>query len=141
MAAIITAPPLPTSILPALPVKLLIPAIALRVGMTIPSDMVIPLFMTMPSDMVMPLSIPIPMDMEDIADFMAEFMDEAPEERAASPVGAGLLSHAIVTGGAEGDIIGTIDVMVEELVASTMGARAATAPMKVEVRMARCRIV
>ncbi|KAI4923959.1 hypothetical protein J4E85_008117 [Alternaria conjuncta] len=137
MAAIIATLPLPTSILPALPVKLLIPAIALPVGMTMPSDMVIPLCMTIPSDMVMPLSIDMPLDIEDIADFMAEFIDEAPEERAASPVGAGLLSQAIVTGGAEGDIIGTIDVMVEELCASAMGAKAATAPMIVEERMVR----
>lgn len=79
--------------------------------------------------------------MEDIADFIAEFSDEAPEERAASPVGAGLLSQAIVTGGAEGDIIGTIDVMVEELCASTIGAKAATAPMIMEERMARYLIV
>jgi len=127
--------------LPALPVKLLIPAIALPVGMTMPSDMVIPLCMTIPSDMVIPLSIDIPLDMEDIADFMAEFSDEAPEERAASPVGAGLLSQAIVTGGAEGDIIGTIDVMVEELCASAVGAKAAAAPMIMEERMAGCVIV
>ena len=127
--------------MPALPVKLLIPAIALPVGMTMPSDMVIPLCMTIPSDMVIPLSIDIPLDMEDIADFMAEFSDEAPEERAASPVGAGLLSQAIVTGGAEGDIIGTIDVMVEELCASAVGAKAAAAPMIMEERMAGCVIV
>ena len=141
MAAIIATPPLPTSILPALPVKLLIPAIALPVGMTMPSDMVIPLCMTIPSDMVMPLSIDIPLDMEDIADFMAEFSDEAPEESAASPVGAGLLSQAIVTGGAEGVIMGTIDVMVDELCASAMGAKAATAPMIVEERIVRCLVV
>lgn len=109
--------------------------------MTMPSDMVIPLSMTMPSDMVMPLSIDIPLDMEDIADFMAEFRDEAPDERAASPVGAGLLSQAIVTGGAEGDIMGTIDVMVDELCASAMGAKAATAPMIVEERIVRCLVV
>jgi hypothetical protein len=94
--------------------------------------MVISLCITIPADMVIPLSIPIPMDMEDIADCMAEFKDEA------APVGAGELSQAIVTGGADADIIGTMEVMVaEELCASAMGARAATAPIMVEERIAR----
>jgi hypothetical protein len=97
--------------------------------MTIPSDIVISLCITIPADMVIPLSIPMDMD---IPDCMAEFIDEA------APVGAGELSQAIVTGGADGDIIGTMEVMVaEELCASAMGARAATAPIMVEERIAR----
>jgi hypothetical protein len=85
--------------------------------------------------MVMPLSISIPIDIdaEDIADCMAEFMDEALDARAALSVELGSLFQAIVTGGAEGDIIGTIDVMVaEELCASAAGAKATTALMIVE---------
>jgi hypothetical protein len=83
--------------------------------------------------MVMPPSIPIDIDIEDFADCMAEFMDEACDARAALSVELGSLFQAIVTGGAEGDIMGTIDVIVaEELCASAAGAKATTALMMVE---------
>ena len=73
------------------------------------------------------------MDIEDCADCMAEFMDEAFEARADESVELGSLFQAIVTGGAEGDIIGTIDVMVaDELCASAAGAKATATLMMVE---------
>ena len=88
--------------------------------------------MTIPLDIVMPLSICILIDMEDIADSMAEFMDEAFDARADLSVALGSLFQAIVTGG-EGDIIGTIDVMVaDELCASAAGAKATVTLMMVE---------
>lgn len=89
--------------------------------------------MTIPLDIVMPLSICILIDMEDIADSMAEFMDEAFDARADLSVALGSLFQAIVTGDAEGDIIGTIDVMVaDELCASAAGAKATVTLMMVE---------
>jgi len=113
--------PLPISKFPALlvlfpdmPDMPAIAAIASPVGIIIPEDMVMSLFI----DIV----IPDAMDMPDSIDI-------------AEPVAAGASFQAIVTGGAEGVIIGDIDVMVaDEDTAAITGAKT-TKLATAEVRM------
>ena len=67
---------------------------------------------------------------------MTEFIDEASDVSAAESVAEGASFHAIVTGGAEGAIMGTMEVMdVEEEVvdcARAAGARARRVEVMVE---------
>jgi hypothetical protein len=112
----------------AVPIPISAAAIALPVGITLPSLIVMP-----------PL-------ISAMADCIAEFMEEAFDSRApdlvGEGVGAGESSHAIVTGGAEADIMGTIDVIdaeAEDLVvcAKVVEERAARAMVMVVERMVK----
>jgi len=94
---------------PDMPDMPAIAAIASPVGIIMPEDMVMSLFI----DIVIPdaMDMPDSMDMPDAIDI-------------AEPVAAGASFQAIVTGGAEGAIIGGIDVMVaDEDTAALAGAK------------------
>ncbi|RMZ70012.1 hypothetical protein GMOD_00000044 [Pyrenophora seminiperda CCB06] len=116
-------------------------AIALSVGIIMPEDMVFSPFIDMvifPDSFIIPdcfippdsIIIPDAMDIPDFIGFPPDFIDMD------DSVGAGASFHAMVTGGAEGVIIGIIiDVMEAEDAASAAGAKTTMALMMVEERM------
>jgi hypothetical protein len=111
-----TTIPLVFSNRPALPVELLISPIAPPVGITMPPDIVIPLFMLIISDCM--------------ALFIAEALDASAPEVVVGPS-----FHAIVTGPAEGVGMGIMEVIDPDEVARAAGAKPKTMLETMEKRI------